>query len=216
MKATVSILACFAALLVATAGLADDDEPPALNPFAPRSPQREDAQLGCVELSDGAIFPGRVFLTRDTRLRIYDQKLQRQREVPLRVVRSIECTIEKEWMEREWRFKENANDEKIYTGRQYPARQYRYQITLQDDRTISGTMSGIIYVSSYDDPQAKPERFLLHKRDKGPVGSKLESLVFLQKVELGEQAMRSGQLRKTQQSQAQTKKGRDSIPGDGR
>ena len=199
MKAVARPLMFFGVLWFATA-LTADDEPPALNPFGPRNQQRDDAVLGCVELSDGSILPGKLYLTRDTRLKIYDEKLQRQREVPLRVVRKIVCQIEKEWMEKEWRFKENANDEKVYTGRQYPARQYQHQITLRDNRVISGPMSGIIYVSPYDDPQSKPIKLLLHKRDKGPVGSKLESLVFLKQVEFGEEAMRNGQLRKTQET----------------
>jgi hypothetical protein len=39
----------------------------------------------------------------------------------LKAIARIDCTVIKEWIERGWRFKENASDEKYYTGRTYPA-----------------------------------------------------------------------------------------------
>lgn len=199
MRVAVFLHLVFVAVLLPMP-LGADDDPPALNPFAPKSAKRDDARPGYVEMSDGTIYPGSLYLTRDARLKIYDEKLQRHREIPLRAIETIVAKVEKEWMEREWRFKENANDEKVYTGRQYPARQYGYEVTLLDERTISGSISGIIYVKSLEDAKAKPRKFLLHKRDKGPVGSKLESLVYLRTVKLGDDAMRSGQQRQSRQS----------------
>ena len=99
--------------------------------------EREDALPGFIELSDGSIHFGRVYMTRDKRFKIYDSKLQRQREIPLAKIRQIECKVDKEWEEREWRFKELAKDEKLYTGRSYPAREYSCVVTLRgraDDR----------------------------------------------------------------------------------
>jgi len=176
-------------------------EPPAINPFGPRPREREDALPGYVELSDGSVFPGRVYLTRDVRLRIYDEALQRQREVPLRVIKRIECKVKREWMEKEWRFKQAASAEKVYTGREYPAREYVHVITLHDDRTIEGPLSGVVYVQPYMSspgeqspyrPGPQPRKFLLHKRDKGPVGSELKSLVYVKVIELGEEALSEG------------------------
>jgi hypothetical protein len=178
------------------------DEPPAVNPFGQAPSQREDAVPGYVELSDGSIHAGLVYLTRDKRLQVYDQKLQRQREVPLQVVKQIDCKVKKEWMEKEWKFKETTSDEKLYTGRNYPARQYAHTITLEDGRTVEGDLSGIIYVQpqSYDPAkartyqrQADPERFILHKRDKGDIGTELKSLVYVRSVKLGKEALAEGQ-----------------------
>ncbi len=180
-------LAVTTAFLI-TSALAQD--PPSLNPFsAPKNPNqttRDDAIPGYVQLSDGSTHPGQLYLTRDARLRIYDAASQRQREVPLTAISSVDCRIVKEWLEPEWRFKENANDQKFYTGRSYPAREYNHVITLNDGRTLSGPLSAIFYVE--EQPGQKPTRFLLHKRDKGEVGTDLKSLLYVQKIALGEAA----------------------------
>ena len=50
-------------------------EPPALNPFgSAAAEQRDDAVPGCLELSDGSLRPGLIYLTRDKRLKIYDEQ----------------------------------------------------------------------------------------------------------------------------------------------
>jgi len=178
-------------------------EPPAINPFGPRpSPtQREDARPGYVELSDGTIHPGHLYLTRDVRLKIFDREMERQREVPLRVVKRIECGVVREWMEKEWKFKELASSEKMYTGREYPAREYLHRITLKDDRQIIGPLAGVVYVQPYrytpsgpavhhDAP--KPEKFVLYKRHKGEIGEDLKSLVYVKEIRLGKEAYDEG------------------------
>jgi hypothetical protein len=121
-------------------------EPPAINPFGPRTQVREDAVPGSLELSDGTVHVGRLYPTRDARLKIFDDKQQQHREIPLRAVRRIDCKVQAEWMEKAWRFKENANDAKYYTGRTYPVREYVHTITLIDGRTIRGPLSAIVYV----------------------------------------------------------------------
>jgi hypothetical protein len=172
-------------------------EPPALNPFGPVTSEsqtdREDAVPGCIELSSGSVHPGMVYLTRDKRLKIYDERLERQREVPLQAVRRIECKVKKEWMEKEWKFKETTSDEKILTGRSYPAREYVHTITLRGGRTITGELSAIVYVRP--SPQQEAERFLLNKRNKGEVGTKLKSLVYVKRIAFGEDALQDGKKR---------------------
>jgi len=169
-------------------------EPPALNPFGPADsegpPQRDDAVPGCLELSDGSVHPGLIYLTRDMRLKIYDDRLQRRREAPLQAVQRIECKIKKEWMEKEWKFKETTSDEKIYTGRSYPAREYLHTITLRDGRTITGPLAAIVYVQPA--PQQEAERFLLNKRNKGEPGKSLKSLIYVKRITLGEDALQEG------------------------
>jgi hypothetical protein len=176
-------------------------EPPVLNPFGPAPAQREDAVPGYVDLSDGKICAGQVYLTRDARLKINDEKLQRQREVPLSAVKQIDCKVKKEWMEKEWKFKELTKDEKMYTGRSYPSREYVHTITLQDGRTITGELSAIVYIDLPTHATPKPgevrprvptEKFLLHKRDKGEIGKDLKSLVYVKSIKLGKEAFEEG------------------------
>lgn len=190
------LLAAFAATQAARA-----DDPPALNPFGPIKRGRDDAVPGYIEMSDGKILTGNIYMTRDKRLKLYDKSIQRQREIPLRVVAQIECNVLKEWMEKEWRFKEMANDEKYFTGRQYPSREYTYTITLQDGRKITGPLAEILYIQPFahspsaplsHKPGTKPQRLFLHKRDKGDVGEDLKSLTFVKLIKLGGEALEEG------------------------
>lgn len=174
-------------------------EPPAINPFGQAPSEREDAVPGYIELSDGSIHSGLVYLTRDKRLQVYDKVVERQREIPLQVVKQIDCAIKKEWLEKEWKFKETTSDEKLYTGRSYPAREYLHTITLNDGRTIAGPLSAIVYVQppQYSpvrpeerQPPVQPEHFLLSKRAKGEMGQDLKSLVYVKRIKLGKEALK--------------------------
>lgn len=205
--------ATFVAWLCCVAvGLAD--EPPALNPFAPpassgeepqainpfgqQQTEREDAYPGTIETSDGKKHVGTIFMTRDKRLRVFDEAMDRQREVPLRVVKQIDAAVVKEWMEKEWRFKELALDEKVYTGRSYPSRELKHTITLHDDRTIVGDLSELLYLQPYAgeveegqyQPDVEPLRFILHKRQKGDPGDELKDLPYVVRVKLGDDALK--------------------------
>lgn len=165
-------------------------EPKAVNPFGLGSKLRDDTQPGYVELSGGAIHPGRLYLTREAHLKIFDEKSKRYHEIALKEVGRIECEVEKEWMEREWRFKENASNEKVYTGRSYPARKYVHRVTLRDGKTIRGPLAAIVYVQGAEEKRS--QRFLLHKRQKGPAGSTLRKLTYVRVIELGEEAHKKG------------------------
>jgi hypothetical protein len=181
---TWSVAVVFVAITMGLSSLVAS-EPPAITPFKASPPQRKDAVTGKVELSDGSIHRGLIFLTRDKLLQVYDNELQRQREVPLQDIKQIDCQIKREWIEKEWRFKETTNDEKIYTGRSYPAREYLHTIRLKDGHTITGPLSAIVYVESSQDSKPKAERFLLNKRGKGELGQDLKSLVYVKRIILG-------------------------------
>jgi hypothetical protein len=187
-----SMLWCgFALAAVLSAAVVSAAEPPAINPFGPAGqPERDDGLPGCLEMSDGSLHPGMIYLTRDKRLKIYDERLERQREVPLQVIKRIDCKVKKEWMEKEWKFKETTSDEKILTGRNYPTREYLHTITLGGGRTITGPLSAIVYVRP--SPQQEAERFLLNKRNKGAAGTKLKSLVYVKRITFGEDALQDG------------------------
>ncbi len=168
-------------------------DPPPPDPVGRKAAVREDAVPGYVELSSGEVRPGQVFLTREHRLKVYDDAQKRQREVPLEALQKLDAVVVKEWLEKEWRFRENANDEKVYTGRAYPVRELEYRLTLKDGRVLKGSLAGILYVQA--DGRPDPERFVLHKRDKGDVGTGLKDLVYVKSVRLGQAALQEGQKR---------------------
>jgi hypothetical protein len=180
-----------------------EDEPPAINPFGGTRTEREDAVPGYLELSDGTVLVGNVYMTRDKRLKLEDRKADgdvRQREVPLRAVKQIECKVDKEWIEKEWRFKETTSDEKYYTGKSYPARVYSHTVTLKDGRAITGPLAEIVFVQPFasaegpraENPQPEAQRFMLHKRDKGQIGADLKSLRYVRLIKLGNEAVEEG------------------------
>ena len=181
-------------LLLPAAREVRSQDPPALNPFGSRAERpdqkRDDAVPGYLETSDGKVHPGQITLTRDARLKIFDEQQKKHREVPLRAIKRIDCTVLKEWVEQEWRFKENASDEKYFTGRTYPSREYTHTITLKNGQKIEGTLSGIVYVRA---PSVEDsDRYLLHKRDKGQPGTDLKSLVYVRSIQLGDKALEEG------------------------
>lgn len=176
-----------------------EEEPPALNPFGPVRQDRDDAVPGYVEMSDGTIYAGNVYMTRDKRLKVWDASMERQREIPLRVVAQIECKVEKEWIEREWKFKELALDEKMYTGKKYPSRVYTHTVTLRDGRKLTGPLAEILYVRPFADSEGKldasqleTKKLLIHKRDKGETGMQLKDLLYVKTVKLGKEAYEEG------------------------
>lgn len=212
-----------AAALIAKGAVAQEKEPPALDPFGPKETTREDSVPGYLELSDSTVHPGQIFLTRDHRLSIFDVKEDRLRQVPLQAIRRIDCKVVKEWMEDEWRFKENANDQKVFTGRAYPAREYLHIITLTSGRKIEGPLAGIVYVAPASRPRARAgeaegegepaARFLLHKRDKGEIGTELRSLLYVRSICLGASALEEGQKKAVKVQPGKNHRGQES--GDG-
>jgi hypothetical protein len=159
------------------------------------SGQRDVAVPGYLELSDGTVRYGRLFVARDKRLTIREigaSANQPPREIPLQVVRAIDCKVK-----REQRIRELARDKKTYTGKSYPVQEYEHSITLRDGRKITGDLSGILYVipGELASPQVgatDPERYLFHKRQKGDVGQTFKHLIYVKTVRLGDEALREG------------------------
>ncbi len=176
------------------------EEPPTISPFGPVRRDRDDAIPGYVEMSDGTVYAGNVYMTRDKRLKL-EQNNEKQREIPLRVVSQIECRVVKEWIEKEWKFKELANDEKMYTGKSYPARIYEHTLTLRDGRTLTGNLAEVLYVQPLAEAESGPlgdaskleaQRLILNKRAKGENGRDLKSLKYVKLVKLGKEALEEG------------------------
>ena len=162
-------------------------EKPATNPFgAPGTGvTRQDAVPGYLELSSGLKVPGHIFTTRAARLKIYNLDREIYEYVPVPALKSIDAVIEWERMDKEWRFKEAGNPEKVYSGREYPVRKVCYVLTLLNDHKIRGHILGQpLYVMHND----KADRFLLHDRDKGAMGQTPADIPYIKHVELGPEA----------------------------
>jgi len=179
------------------------------NPFGKTASRRSDALAGAVELSDGTLLPGLVYLTRGKDLEVFDTAKEKQRRIPLATVLTIEAVVEWERMDRQWRFKTAGDPEKVYTGKSYPNRMLSYRITLGNERVVEGHMAGQPLYVQPDEGQAR--LLVLHKRHKGPVDTKLKDLVYLKWVRLGEVARKEAeeQLRKKAEAEARRKTARD-------
>ena len=154
------------------------------NPFGSgkQAVRRKDAVPGYIELSDGVKHPGRIYTTRAKRLKIYNLKRKIYEFVPVPACKRIDVIVEWERMDRQWRFKEAGNPEKVYTGRAYPLRMLAWRLTLRNDHQIVGHILGQPLYATRD---GKAERFILHKRDKGPMGAKLDDLIYIRRVVFG-------------------------------
>ncbi|GAH64145.1 unnamed protein product, partial [marine sediment metagenome] len=87
------------------------------NPFGKPAARRSDAVPGAIELSDGTLLPGLVYLTRSKDVEIFDTSKKKQRRIPLAGILTIETIVEWERMDPEWRFKTAGDPEKVYTGK---------------------------------------------------------------------------------------------------
>jgi len=164
---------------------AGKDAPP--NPFGigAGGVDRKDAVPGYVELSSGVKVPGKIYTTRAKRLKIYNLRREMYEYVPVPALMRIEAAVEWERMEREWRFKEAGNPEKIYSGREYPARKVAYTLTLRNGHTIYGHILG---QPLYVEDGGAAVRHILHDRGKGRMGETLADLVYVRRVEFGPEA----------------------------
>jgi len=200
---------CAALLLIASAAFAE--EPPTIQPFKRLAAKRDDAVPGAVELSNGVIRTGQLYLTRDKRLKIYDETARRQREIPWTSIERIDCEVKSEWMEKEWKFKETTSDEKIYTGRAYPAREYVHTVVLRGGQSITGSVSAIVYLET--SPDQEPESFLLNKRNKGEPGQTLKSLLYVKQIKLGKEAFEEGEKKDAKDEASKTRRLGDEETG---
>jgi len=164
---------------------ATGDQP--ANPFGPArgGPSRADAVPGYVELSTGLKVPGFIYTTRAKRLKVYNIRRKVYEYVPVPALRSVEVVVEWQREEKQWRFKEAGNPEKVYTGRSYPVRSLAWRLTLRNGHEVLGHMLG---EPIYAEHNGKRERFILHQRDKGPLDTTLKDLVYVRRIEFGPKA----------------------------
>jgi len=174
-------------------GVATPVGPPA-SPLAPAGAPARQARPATVVFSDGTKRAGQVWLTPGKRLKIFERAQEGYREFALADVVRIDVDPEKEVMERVWRWKEHASDEKFYTGEAYPWREYVTTLTVRDrkgrPKTVVGDMTALLYLQEdpkqeepkREGPEKKPVRLIVHRRDKGEVGQNLQDLVYVTAV----------------------------------
>jgi hypothetical protein len=137
------------------------------------------SRTGTITLSDGTKLNGEITTTADKPLRVYDDEARQYVDVPIHTVASISSQVVWERDEKEYQFKLSGSDEKVYSGRTYPARETRYTVTTVDGHKVSGEMAAPIYFKDGDTRRT----FILHKRDKGEVGQTLKQLVYVKSVQ---------------------------------
>lgn len=154
----------------------------ATSPFAEK--KIDGSRPGTVVLSDGTETAGAISTTPGKPIRVWEEKQKRYIDLPFESIASIEARILWERDEPEWRFKESGHDEKIYTGKTYPARETEYTFTLVNGDTITGGAVAPLYVRA----GGKTTQFVLYKRDKGEVGKTLAELVYVKRIAFPEAA----------------------------
>jgi hypothetical protein len=160
-----------------------EPDAPARSPLVGK-PTRDLSRAGTVQLSDGTTLVGRLSTTPDKPLRFWDEEKKEYLDIPFSRVKSLEAEVVWERDEKEWAFKQAGADDKVFTGRTYPARELIYTLETTTGRTVR---ESIVAPLQYDDPTGKKSRLLvLHKRDKGPAGTTLAELVYVKSVQFEE------------------------------
>ncbi len=164
-----------------------EEKPP--NPFGEVKPERADALPGRILLSDGKDIRGRLYLTRDKKIELFDTRRQEWNKLELKDLERLDISVEKEETVKEWRWKENGSDVKVDTGRTKVDRTYKCAATKADGTKIGGHLRGtVIYVQEKDDAEAR--RFFLLWNQPGPedFDQKPEDLIYVKAVILGGEA----------------------------
>ena len=140
-----------------------------------------DAVEGTVVLSTGETISGKVFLTRGKRLRVYDDAQQCYRDFKLKKFSRLAINVKRQRMEREWRFKEEGNPEKVYTGRQYPRLDFTLTATLKNGRNLTSNIARgqPLYVQPV---KGKRRRFLIQPHLQGKPEQTPGHLVYMKEV----------------------------------
>jgi len=180
--------AALTALCAAALAASAEEETPK-SPFAKPgdgAADRPDAVQGRFVLSDGTAHEGRIYLTRDKRLEVFNTASQEWLKLKLSEISSISFAIESETEEKEWRWKEGGSDVKVFTGRTYVDRRYSVTVKLAAGGTVSGHVRGtVIYV---EPPGKEPVRFFLRKDERGDWNRKPAEIIYVKEILLGDAA----------------------------
>lgn len=152
------------ACLLCIGSLAYAGEPPA--PFK-RRPSKH-VRKGAVVLSSGTRITGETRTTIGKPWRFFHRAGSKYVDVDFSEVVSVGVAVEKEVVERIWRWKESASDERVYTDKYYIWHKYITTLALRDGTVLKGDLQARVYVN---DGQKK-HSLDLHKRCKGKITTK--------------------------------------------
>jgi hypothetical protein len=128
-------------------------------PFIKQDVERRDAKRGVIERSDGTVYGGLIYGTREAPIEMYDPEKKVWLAFKVPAIRKIEVSIDKEDIRKEWKFREGGKDDKVYTGRAQLHREYKVAITWEEKgetRTASGRVrGGPVYVEHWDGQKYK-------------------------------------------------------------
>ncbi|MCD4824168.1 MAG: hypothetical protein K8S55_06135 [Phycisphaerae bacterium] len=158
------------------------------SPFkSPSGFLRDDALPGVIELSDGKQLPGGVYTTPDKPWIVWVAGEKRWRRIKPLAVLSITAVVDEEKMELAWRWKAMGEPEKVYTGKKYPFRRFRWKLHLIDGSYITGVIKGQpVWVETTAKTHGP---FVLHERVKGKVGQTLKDAIYVKKIVISRKMM---------------------------
>jgi hypothetical protein len=148
--------------------------PAASQPAPPAPPIPARARQATLTLSTGKVLTGNVWTTADTPFRIFAADEKTYHDVDLALVARIDVKVLQEGLEDDWRWLKEGSDQKIFSGKKYPAVTLAYRFTLQNGQTVEGGVVAPLYFSDGHTTQT----FALYKKLKGPLDSPLKGLTY--------------------------------------
>ena len=182
-----------------------------------KKPARENAPVpATVTWSDGRRETGKLSFTPGVPLTVYDLEGKEWVDVELADLASLTAIPREEKIDREWRWKDYGNDEKVYTGRERPRRWLDHALMLKGGEKMKVHVKGtVVYFDTVPEPEkltkptkqekpkagaapAKPDaksksdvkpvrkRLIIRQYDRGNWGETLKSLVYVKSIVVGE------------------------------
>jgi hypothetical protein len=113
-----------------------------------------------VTWSDGRKETGKLSFTPGVPLTVYDLEKKEWANVELSDLARLEAAPRAEKIDREWRWKDYGNDEKVYTGRERPRRWLDHAILLKGGERMKVHVKGtVVYFDTGPDAgEQKPDR----------------------------------------------------------
>ena len=151
-------------------------------------PERELRQgevRGTVVFSDGSSISGIIHQSGWKPLKVFDTDKQKFKYIPLEHVAVLRLDVTKAEMVKDWRFKEESKKEKVYSGKEYPRKDYEVYITLRGAQKVHGTCVGVFYIESGGESGEKT-RFQLRHYDRGTTEQVLDDVVHVEEIKLAD------------------------------
>lgn len=139
---------------------------------------RQGEVRGTVIWSDGSSVMGIVHQSGWKPLKVFDTNKNKFKYIPFEHIAVLKIVVTKAEMVKEWRFKEESKTDKIYSGREYPRKDYEVHITLRGGQDVHGTCVGVFYVESGEEKT----RFYLKHYNRGTTEQVLDDLVHVKEM----------------------------------